>query len=208
MGLHRRAVDDPQLGAGAISGGCRWHRGSLQPVDPPAGGHGGRLHRGTHRRVARWREHAYWFHRPVGREATHTEGRGNRQQVGGLGRTHTRLRLGRRRADPGGAPLGGRRHATDLVAACSQQCSLRSHLLCDRAARPQPSREPLSHPALQHRRRLVQPSAFDPKRTFLLFPPCSILNFENHLEPCCGSLQKLPLQPLYRLTWQVGSGRG
>ena len=144
MGLHRRAVGDPQPGAGAIGGGRRGHQGALQPVGPRAGGRGGELLRGARPRLARRPEHADRFHRPVGRAATHSEGRGVRQEVGSLGRSHPRLRRGRPGADPGGAPLAGRRYAPDLVAAGGQQRGLRGPLLRDRVGRPQPGREPLS----------------------------------------------------------------
>ena len=144
MGLHRRAVDDPQPGAGAIGGSRRGHRGTLQPLGHPAGGHGGGILRGTRRRLAGRREHADRFHQPVGRADAHTKGRGVRQQVGSLGRPHPRLRRGRPGADPGGAPLAGRRHAPDLDAAGGQQRGLRGPLLRDRVGRPQAGREPLS----------------------------------------------------------------
>jgi len=146
MGHYRRAVDNPQPGAGAIGGSRRGHRGSLQSVGPPAGGRGGELLRGARRRLARRPEHADRFHRPVGRAAAHAEGRGVRQQVGSLGRPHPRLRRGRPGADPGGAPLAGGRHAPDLVAAGGQQRGLRGPLLRDRVVRPRPGREPLSPP--------------------------------------------------------------
>ena len=146
MGLHRRAVDDPQHGVGAIGGGRCGHRGALQPVGPPAGRGGGGLLRGARRRLACRREHADRFHRPVGHAVAHAEERGVDRQVGSLGWPHPRLRRGRPGADPGGAPLAGRRHAPDLVAAGGQQRGLRGPLLRDRVVRPRPGRETLTTP--------------------------------------------------------------
>lgn len=153
MGLHRRAVDDPQPGAGAIGGGRRGHRGALQPVGLPAGGRSGGLLRGARPRLARRREHADRFHQPVGRADAHTEGRGDCQQVGSLGRPLPRLRLGRPGADPRGAPLAGRRYAPALVAAGNQQRGLRGPLLRGRVVRPRPNRAPLSPPCTTAARR-------------------------------------------------------
>ena len=82
MGFHRRAVYDPQPSAGVIGGGRRGHRGALQPVVSFAGSRGGGLLRGARHRLARRREHADRFRRPVGRTAAHAEERGARQQVG------------------------------------------------------------------------------------------------------------------------------
>jgi len=62
------------------------------------------------------------------------------------GGPHPRLRRGRPGADPGGAPLAGRRHAPDLVAAGGQQRGLCGPLLLDRVVRPRPGRETLTTP--------------------------------------------------------------
>ncbi len=150
MGFHRRAIGDPQPSAGTIGGGGRGHRSALQPLGSLAGGRGGELLRGACRRLARRREHADQFRRPVGRTAAHAEERGARQQVGSLGRPHHRLRRGRSGADPGGAPLAGRGHAPDLVAAGGQQRGLRGHLLRDRVVRLRTGRETLSPPCATH----------------------------------------------------------
>lgn len=136
MGFNCRAIGNPQPAAGAIGGGWCGHRGTLQPVGSLAGGCDGKLHRGTHPRLARRTEHENRFCRPVGCAATHAEGRSICQQVGSLGRPHLRLRRGRPRAYSGCAPLVGRRNATDLVATCGEQRRLRRPLLRNSMVRP------------------------------------------------------------------------
>ena len=144
MGLHRRAIDDPQPDTGALGGGRRGLRSALQPVGTAAGSRIGELLRGACYRLACRPEHADRLHRPVGRADAHAKERGVCQKMGSLGWPHLGPRRSRPGTDPGGAPLAGRRHAPDLAAAGDQQFDLHGPLLCNRMDRTRTDSEPLN----------------------------------------------------------------